>query len=186
MNDTLHIKTRHLELIPCSLEVAQAATKNKSQVEKLLAVCVPEDWYSSEVLDFLPMYAQMLTNDPAQLGWGVWLIIHPTDSILIGDLGFGGKPDEQGIVEMGYEVLPAYRHQGYAFEAVQALVDWAFNQPALKRIIAHSPQNNTASIRILEKLGMQRLKQSVENPDLPEVKVFKWELTIQSRSIHHS
>lgn len=126
----------------------------------------------------------MLVEDLLQLGWGVWLIIHAADSTLIGDLGFGGKPDEQGV-EMGYEVLSAYRQQGYAFEAVQALINWACNQPALKRIVAYCPQNNTASVRILEKLGMQRLEE-VENPDLSKVKVFKWQLTIESRSIHHS
>ncbi|BAZ31979.1 acetyltransferase [Cylindrospermum sp. NIES-4074] len=103
MNDALQITTGRLELLPCSLEVAQgAAIKNKSQVEQLLGVKVPDDWYASEVLDFLPIYAQMLMEDPSVLGWGVWLMIHIEESTLIGDLGFGGKPDEQGTVEMGY------------------------------------------------------------------------------------
>lgn len=43
MNYRLHIKTPRLELIPCSLKVAQAAIKDKSQVEKLLAVRVAEE-----------------------------------------------------------------------------------------------------------------------------------------------
>lgn len=94
--------------------------------------------------------------------------------------------DRDSFLEMGYEVLPAYCRRGYAFEAVKALVDWASNQPALKRIIAYSPQDNIASIRILEKLGIQCLEETVENPDLPGVKVYKWELTIQSRSMRHS
>ncbi|WP_375477578.1 hypothetical protein [uncultured Nostoc sp.] len=77
MNHSLHITTQRLELLPCSLEVAQAAAiKNKSQVERLLGVKVPDDWYASEVLDFFPMYAQMLVDDPSQLGWGMWLMIH--------------------------------------------------------------------------------------------------------------
>jgi len=57
--------------------VAQAVVaKSKSEVEKLLGVRVPDEWYASEVLDFFPMYTQMLIDDPLQLGWGVWLIIH--------------------------------------------------------------------------------------------------------------
>lgn len=72
MNNCLQIKTHRLELLPCSLEVAQStATKNQLQVEQLLGVRVPDDWYKSEVLDFLPTYAQMLINDPSHLGWGV-------------------------------------------------------------------------------------------------------------------
>jgi ribosomal-protein-alanine N-acetyltransferase len=48
MNHSLHITTQRLELLPCSLEVAQAViTRNKSQVERLLGVRVPVDWYES-------------------------------------------------------------------------------------------------------------------------------------------
>lgn len=174
MNHSLHIRTQRLELLPYSLEVAQAViTRNKSQVERLLGVTVPDDWYASEVLDIFPMYAQMLTDHPSQLGWGVWLMIHIADSSLIGDLGFIAKPDQMGTVEMGYEVLSAYRQQGFAFEAVEVLVDFAFTQPELKRIIAHSPDDHTASIRILEKLGMQQIARD-EN-------LLKWELKLESR-----
>jgi [ribosomal protein S5]-alanine N-acetyltransferase len=174
MNHDLHITTQRLKLLPCSLGVAQAALiKNKSEVERLLGVSVSDDWYGSDVLDILPMYAQMLIDDPLQLGWGVWLMIHINDSTLIGDLGFLGKPNEQGTVEMGYEVISAYRQQGFAFEAVEALVNFAFTQPELQRIIAHSPDDHTASIRILEKLGMRQISQN-EN-------LLKWELKLESR-----
>ncbi|MDF5707357.1 MAG: GNAT family N-acetyltransferase [Nostoc sp. S4] len=166
--------TQRLELLPCSLKVAQAVvTKNKSEVERLLGVRVPDEWYASEVLDFFPMYAQMLIDDPSQLGWGVWLMIHIVDNTLIGDLGFGGKPNEQGTTQMGYEVISAYRQQGFAFEAVEALVNFAFTQPELTRIISHSPDNHVASLRILEKLGMQEISRD-EN-------LIKWELKLGSR-----
>ncbi|MDZ7960801.1 MAG: hypothetical protein RMY34_23460 [Aulosira sp. DedQUE10] len=92
MYQRLHITTPRLELLPCSLEVAEGAiAQNKSAVEKHLQVTVPDDWYSSHVLDFLPTYAQMLRDEPSGLGWGVWLMIHTGDSTLIGDLGFGGE-----------------------------------------------------------------------------------------------
>ncbi|MBG1270848.1 GNAT family N-acetyltransferase [Nostoc sp. WHI] len=176
MNHSLHITTQRLELLPCSLEVAQAViTRSKSQVERLLRVTVPDDWYASEVLDIFPMYAQMLIDDSSELGWGVWLMINIADSTLIGDLGFGGKPDQTGTVEMGYEVISAYRQQGFTFEAVEALVDFAFTQRELKRIIAHSPDDHAASIRILEKLGMQQIGRD-EN-------LLKWELKLESRQL---
>ncbi|YAF95778.1 MAG: GNAT family N-acetyltransferase [Nodularia sp. CChRGM 3473] len=178
MNYSLQITTHRLELLPCSLEVAEAATaKNKLQVEKLLGARVCDEWYASEVWDFLPVYAQMLIDDPSQLGWGVWLMIQIDNATLIGDLGFCGKPDEQGTVEMGYEVLSTYRQQGYGFEAVQALVDFAFTQAELKRIISHSPDDHAASMRLLEKLGMQQIDRN-EN-------IWKWELKLESRQIEH-
>lgn len=162
------IQTERLELIPYSLEVAEAAIADKSQIKKLLNVKIPSDWHWSEVEEVLPFFAQ-LAADPLQLGWGAWLMIHTRENTIIGDLGFGGK-NEQGIVEMGYNVLPAYQNQGYGFEAVQALVNWALTQPNLHKIIATCPQDHLASKRILEKVGMQ-LKSCEEG-------LLKWEITL--------
>ncbi|MEH2141592.1 MAG: GNAT family N-acetyltransferase [Nostoc sp.] len=74
---------------------------------------------------------------------------------------------------MGYEVLSADRQQGFAFEAAEALVDFAFTRRELKRIIAQSPDNHAASIRILKKLGMQQIGRDENLP--------KWELKLESR-----
>jgi [ribosomal protein S5]-alanine N-acetyltransferase len=181
MNQILYIDTQRLELVPCSLEVAQATiNKDKPLVEKLLTAYVPDDWYATEVQDFLPKYINILKTDPSQLGYGVWLMIRTDDSTLIGDLGFGGKPEAQDTLgqdtlEIGYEVLTPYRNQGYTTEAVEALVNFAFTQLEAKRIVAHTPENNLASIRVVEKLGMRNFE-TVTVPDLPGVNVFKWEL----------
>ena len=179
---SLQIKTARLKLIPCPLDVAEASIFNPSRVAEILGARVPADWQKTEVKDFLPMYAQMLVDDPTMLGWGVWLMIQTQENILVGDLGFGGKPDESGSLEMGYEVFAAYRNQGYGFEAVQAVVNWAFSHPELRRIVAHCPIDNLASTRILEKLGMERLH-LVEVPELPNTQVWKWELRNLEKNI---
>ncbi len=87
----------------------------------------PGDWPWEEVQDALPFFAQ-LAKDSSRLGWGAWLIIHSAEKTIIGDLGFCGKPDDNGKVDMGYNILSGYRNQGYGFEAVQALVKWAIAQ----------------------------------------------------------
>ena len=138
--------------------VARAAVEDRTRLETLLGARVPGDWPASDLRDFLPLYAQQLEADPSLLGWGIWLMVHRTERVVVGDLGFKGKPDHAGMVEIGYSVVPAYRRQGYAFEAVQALVGWAFAQPGVSRITAECSPDNAPSIRILEKLGMRRLE----------------------------
>jgi ribosomal-protein-alanine N-acetyltransferase len=135
----------------------------------LLAVRVPDDWPASDLRDFLPFYAQLLADDPSQLGWGIWLVIDVGEQTLIGDAGFKGGPGAEGTVEIGYGVLPAFRRCGYAFEAVQALVHWAFAQPNVRRVVAECLDDNIASIRILQKLGMQ--------PRGHEGDLLRWELS---------
>ncbi len=184
MDQVLYIQTQRLELLPCSLEVAQAAiAKNTPLVEKHLAAFVPEEWYTADVQGFLPTYMKMLEADPSHLGYGVWLIIRTDDSTLIGDVSFGGKSEVEDSLELGYEVLRAYHNQGYATEAVQALVDFAFTQLEIKKVTAHTPEDNAASIQIMEKLGMQNLGIEVSNS--PGVKAFRWEMTLESRRCHN-
>lgn len=181
MEQILYIDTQRLELLPCSLEVAQATlVKDKPLLEKLLTAYIPDDWYNTEVQAFLPKYIELLQSDPSQLGYGVWLIIRTDDSTLVGNLGFGGKSDDETL-EIGYEILAAYRDEGYATEAVEALIDFAFTQLAAKKIIAHSPIDNAASIRVLEKLGMQNVEK-MKGTDTPGLEVYKWELTLESRN----
>jgi RimJ/RimL family protein N-acetyltransferase len=50
-----------------------------------------------------------------------------------------------------------YWGHGYAFEAAAAVSAYAFDELRLERIVALSRPENAASIRILEKLGMNPL-----------------------------
>ena len=164
----LHLKTERLDLIPCSLGVAQAVVADKSKLEAILAVRVPDDWPAQDLREFLPFYAQQLEADLSLLGWGVWLMIRAMERVVIGDVGFKGRPSLEGTVEIGYSVIPAYRNQGYASEAAQALVNWAFTQQGVESIIAECSEDNAPSIRVLEQLGMKRLE--------PDGSLLKWEL----------
>ena len=54
-----------------------------------------------------------------------------------------------------YAISPAHQRQGYATEAAQALVDYAFQHLVLKRILATTEYDNAASIGVMRKLGMK-------------------------------
>jgi [ribosomal protein S5]-alanine N-acetyltransferase len=59
-------------------------------------------------------------------------------------------------VGIGYVIGRAYWGRGYVPEAVQAIVKWALRQPSIYRVCADCDVENTASIRVMEKVGMQR------------------------------
>jgi [ribosomal protein S5]-alanine N-acetyltransferase len=63
---------------------------------------------------------------------------------------------------------------------VEVLLNFAFMQLGVKKIIAHTPQDNLTSIRVAEKLGMQKLN-LVELPNVPGVMMWKWELELASQ-----
>ncbi|MFC4559060.1 GNAT family N-acetyltransferase [Virgibacillus kekensis] len=101
-------------------------------------------------------YLEKLNEDPLEEGWGVWFIILKETREVVGDIGFKGSPDLKGNVEIGYGVSPMHQGKGYATEAVAGIIYWAFETGAVKQITAECLNDNFASIRVLEKTGMQR------------------------------
>src|SRR5262249_18452096 len=138
----MQIQTERLKLVACTAPMARAALNGRRQIETLIGARISEEWLAGDLKDFLPIYARQIESDASELGWGIWLMIHRTEKTLVGDLGFKGKPDESGTVDLGYLVISNYRRQGYAFEATSSLVKWAFAQPPVKRIIAQCNQDN--------------------------------------------
>jgi len=91
------------------------------------------------------------------LGWGVWFVIEAKTNQVVGDIGFKGKPNVQGIVEVGYGILSVAQNKGYATEAMEALCEWAFQTGRVKQILADCLVDNLPSIKVLEKLGMKQI-----------------------------
>ena len=101
-------------------------------------------------------HLQELLKDPSLFTWGSWLIIRKSDSQVIGDAGFKGKPDDQRRVEIGYGLLEQYRNHGYATEAINALIEWALANEEVEKVMAETGRSNLASIRVLEKVKMKK------------------------------
>ena len=63
-----------------------------------------------------------------------------------------------------YAISPSHQRQGYASEAAQALVDYAFQHLDLKRVIATTDFDNHASMGVMRKLGMRVEKNPLKEP----------------------
>ena len=70
------------------------------------------------------------------------------------------------VAEMGlfWAIDPDQQRQGYATEAAQALIDFAFQQLRVKRLIATTEYDNAASIGVMRKLGMTIAKNPFSDP----------------------
>ena len=128
---------------------------------------VLDGWPPPDLAEVLPFYHRELLNAPHLAGWFSWYwVLRPRDAgrgaseaglpELIGAGGFTGPP-ESGRVEIGYHVRAGHRRRGYAAEAVQALLEWAFGHPELEEVVAEAAADNGASIGLLEKLGFARV-----------------------------
>jgi len=145
--------TDRLRLVAGTQALAAAELGDRAKFAKLLGVSVPETWPPDSLIDVLGYIYGLYKEHPEWEGWLAWYAVRIDNDcpVLCGSIGFKGPPDEQGIVEIGYSVLPEFEGQGLATEMVAAIVKWAEHQPQVKRIEAETNIDNKASIRVLEK-----------------------------------
>lgn len=84
-----------------------------------------------------------------------WAIIHRADNRMIGTCGFTRIDPSHNSGEIGYVLNPDYHGRGYGTEAARCVLRFGFETLHLHRIEARFMQGNTASLRVMEKLGMQ-------------------------------
>lgn len=83
--------------------------------------------------------------------WGVFAVADQgTDDVM----GSVELRRDRGELEVSWVFLPEYWGHGYANEAVDAVIRWAFTQTAAPRIIAVTQAANTASRKLATNLGM--------------------------------
>lgn len=83
-------------------------------------------------------------------------VYHCGDNRLIGDVGFYLEPGPEDKGDLGFQFHPDYHGKGYATEAIEGLLKYAFSSLTLQRITSHCDARNFASVRLLERLGMRR------------------------------
>lgn len=170
------IETPRLRLIPCELRHFEAILTEGGRIEELLGVTVFDDSFdfpgsaSAETMRYLRDH---LRANPDELDWWTHLFVHVEDRVLIGMGGYKGRPDEAGMVEIGYAIVPSYRRRGLATEAARGLIDNAFAHAHVKRVDAHTLAEPNPSTKVLERVGM-KFAGTVDHPNLGEV--WHWSL----------
>jgi len=155
---TLRLATPRLELVAGRLEISEAEIQDRDRFARLLRAEVV-DWPPPlNDLDSMRYMREQFERHPDTQGWGVWYFLLRRESLLpiaIGNGGFKGEPDPRGTVEIGYSLLEPHQGKGYAGEAIQALIDWAFSQAEARRVIAETLPELAPSIRLLERLDFR-------------------------------
>jgi len=154
--------THRLRLVPLTQEHRQAFQHSREAFAALLGVTLPAAWP-----EFPEAFSPGFTEAPAP--WSPYLFLDRTQPRLIGNGGYVGAPDAEGVVEIGYEIGPEHQNAGYATEAAGAMVAAAFMAGA-GAVIAHSLAETNASNAVMQKLGM-RFDGELEQEGM---KIWRW------------
>ncbi|KAH8787228.1 acetyltransferase gnat family protein [Hyaloscypha finlandica] len=83
--------------------------------------------------------------------------------VLVGRIGFHGKPDEHGMVEVGYEIDPQQRRSGHAKAAMRIMVDVARLIPGVNVLRASVVPEYWISRRVVESEGLRKVGTEVSS-----------------------
>lgn len=150
-------QTQRLDLFPLNKTQLQQFLEQPNVLEQELGFPVSRAIVTETVQRAIRMkLAKMDRAEPRQFAWYTyWLIVVRAGPFGAGLAGFKGIPSPSGEVEIGYGIDPQYQGKGYMTEAARALIDWAFQEPSCRAVIALNTKKwNVASQRVLLKSGM--------------------------------
>lgn len=87
-------------------------------------------------------------------GYGLWLVQLRDSKNPIGMCGLVNR-DTLEDIDIGFAFLPEYVKMGYGFEIADATMKYAKHALKLKKIIGITDAKNVASIKLLNKIGLQ-------------------------------
>src|SRR5262245_32295686 len=101
---------------------------------------------------------EMLERRPGEPGGWVQFTVEDGAAELVGDVGLSPADGETGVIKVGYTIDPRFQGRGYATEAVEALVAYAFDTLQADVVRAYAGAENAPSIRVMEKVGMRLIE----------------------------
>lgn len=106
--------------------------------------------------EILPAFLSYYRRFP---GYGYWALERKDDGAFLGWVGYRPLPDAPpDEPELGYRLIKTAWGRGYAAEASQAVIDHGFRALDVRRVVASTMTVNTASRRVMEKVGMRLVR----------------------------
>jgi ribosomal-protein-alanine N-acetyltransferase len=142
------IDAGRLVLRPISQGVARAVLEGHAPKGVVFAPGYPSQ-FSLEAMDLMAG-----ARAAEARGFGQFFMVRKADDAVIGEIG-GSLDAEAATVHVGYTVVEPCWGQGYATEALRALLAHLSADARVRRVVAEAPLGHAASRRVMEKAGMR-------------------------------
>jgi RimJ/RimL family protein N-acetyltransferase len=169
--DVPHIRTPRLDLVSMTPAFMEAIlTERLEEAGALIGVTLPIEPLEPSVERFMSRRLEQVRLDPTVQRWlGRELALRDAGRLVVGNAGFHGQPgvnavDAADALEIGYGISPNHRRQGYATEAIAALIAWARTQ-GIDHFVASVAPDNKPSLAIIHKLGFVRTGEHIDPED---------------------
>ena len=113
------------------------------------------DWYPHDDIGVTKQYISWLLAGVKKGQYMRWCIELKETGKVIGTCSFTAMDSNFKIAEIGYGILKEYWGRGFAAEAVSEIMEYGFCNIGLCRIYARIMKENTASVHLAQRLGME-------------------------------
>jgi [ribosomal protein S5]-alanine N-acetyltransferase len=155
-----------MRLLPATLEHLLALQTDPTAFGRLIGSPVPEGW--PEFPEAIGFTLDRLREHPDEGDW--WMHFFVSADVLVGSGGFVGPPQD-GVVEIGYELAPAFRGTGLGTAAARK----ARATGAATLVIANTLAHENPSTGVLRRLEFQWVRELVDPEQGP---IWRWELAL--------
>ncbi len=127
---------------------------------------LPPAWPDEHDRRFLELRLNQMRGDESLQQWLARAMVLRRDPLrpMAGHIGFH-QPPQDGVLEMGYTVMPRHRRQGYAHEAVLGMMRWAHDEHGIRRFRVSIAPDNAPSLTLAAKLGFERTGEQMDPED---------------------
>ncbi|WP_035795339.1 GNAT family N-acetyltransferase [Clostridium akagii] len=159
----MKLDTKRLKLIPLKVQHLALAVDNYGEMATELGVRVTNTILDEEMQYAMKVRLRKVLEDEKNYLWLTnWAVVLKEENMIIGYIMIKGYPNKNGEVIVGYGIEEEYRKNGYATEALKGLIQWIFENPKAKQVIADTEKENVASHKVLGNVGAVKYKETHE------------------------
>jgi len=107
--------------------------------------------------------------DPSFAEIGLILAIEKSENIIIGSAGFHDQPDENGMIEIGFGIVPDFQNRGYGKELLHGMWKMILEDSRVKTLRYTVSKDNAPSMHIIENLNFNLVGEQIDEEDGPEL-----------------
>jgi len=112
-----------------------------------------------------------------RLGFGNYFVIRKLDNVIMGSCGLYDRDGLEGV-DIGFAFLPAYEGKGYGFESASRIMKAGIEEFGVTKISAITIEENIASQKLIEKLGLTFQKMVNLPEDDVELMLYSLEVVV--------
>ena len=113
----------------------------------------------------IPYRINQVRKDPKVAKYLLRVAVLKQGMEIIGSAGFHNLPDENGMIEIGFGVDPAFQNKGYGKQLLHGMWNWVVKEPKVKTLRYTVSPTNLISKQIIQKLEFDLVGEQIDDVD---------------------